>query len=233
MNFQYKGSELELFSKATNWSNYIRHVLAPYIHGEVVEVGAGIGTRTLQLCNLSKRWIALEPDNKMYLVIQSLLAENNTIQNVELQCAKLADSNLINAPDTILYLDVLEHIEDDASELMLAANLLESGGKIIVIAPAHQYLYSDFDKSIEHYRRYNKLMLKNITPKNMVLEEFKMLDSAGLLASLGNKIFLKSPLPSMLQVKVWDSFLVKASRILDIFFNFKIGKTVFAIYTKY
>ena len=50
--------------------------------------------------------------------------------------------------DAVLYIDVLEHIEDDKSELACAIRLIRPGGRLIVLAPAHQALYSPFDKAI-------------------------------------------------------------------------------------
>ena len=58
--------------------------------------------------------------------------------------------------DTILYMDVLEHIENDEKEINKALKQLNSGGYLIFFVPAYQFLYSDFDKAIGHIKRYNK-----------------------------------------------------------------------------
>src|ERR1700676_953900 len=61
--FQYVGSELALFEKARNWKTYWRSVIAPFVHGTVLEAGAGIGANTRLLRELPhSRWTALEPD---------------------------------------------------------------------------------------------------------------------------------------------------------------------------
>lgn len=49
--------------------------------------------------------------------------------------------------DTLLYIDVLEHIPDDGAELARAAERLRPGGRVIVLSPVHQWLYSEFDNS--------------------------------------------------------------------------------------
>jgi len=232
LSFNYIGGELELFSNAKNWSKYIYDVLLPYIHGNVIEVGSGLGTRTLQLSHLSKNWIALEPDESLCRISRTLLTPADNFKNVEIYCSTLSEHQQNINPDVILYIDVLEHINDDISELKIAADLLKKGGKIIVLAPAHQFLYTDFDKAIGHYRRYNGMMLKNITPRAMKLTNLKMLDSAGLLASLGNKFILNSATPSLHQIKLWDSLLVRISRFIDVATDHKIGKTILAVYTK-
>ena len=55
--------------------------------------------------------------------------------------------------DTILYIDVLEHIEDDYAEIKHAMGLLTSGGRIIIVSPAHNWLYNPCDKAVGHFRR--------------------------------------------------------------------------------
>ena len=58
--------------------------------------------------------------------------------------------------DCILYIDVLEHIEDDRAQIDAAARLVRGGGHVVILSPAHHWLFSEFDKSIGHFRRYNK-----------------------------------------------------------------------------
>ena len=58
--------------------------------------------------------------------------------------------------DTIIYYDVLEHIRDDLNEIKNAKKKLKKNGYLIFSVPAYQAFYSSFDKSVGHYRRYNK-----------------------------------------------------------------------------
>ena len=62
--------------------------------------------------------------------------------------------------DTIIYLDVLEHIEHDQKEFLNAFSNLNDGGHLIVSVPAYNFLYSKFDKDFGHYKRYNKADFK-------------------------------------------------------------------------
>src|SRR6185503_3856669 len=117
--------------------------------------------------------------------------------------------------DTILYIDVLEHIEDDRRELERAACRLKPGGRIIVLSPAHGWLYSPFDKAIGHCRRYTTTMLRELTPPALRIEKAFYLDSVGLLASSANRLLLKQSMPRPKQLKVWDKLMVPCSRLLD------------------
>jgi hypothetical protein len=132
--------------------------------------------------------------------------------------------------DAILYIDVLEHIADDQAELVKAAGRLALGGCLIVLSPAHQFLYSPFDKSIGHFRRYNARGLKAITPPGCRMARLSMLDSVGFFASLANRLLLRSAMPTLAQITAWDRAMVPLSRVLDPLTGFRFGKTVIAVW---
>jgi hypothetical protein len=132
--------------------------------------------------------------------------------------------------DTILYIDVLEHIHDDRAELRLAASCLRAGGGIVVLSPAHQWLFNAFDSSIGHFRRYNRRMLRNISPVGLYMEKVIYLDSVGMLASAANSIFLRQQMPTQGQLRFWDRYLVPASRVLDRLLLNSVGKSILAVW---
>ena len=134
--------------------------------------------------------------------------------------------------DTLIYIDVLEHIQDDAAELRMAAERLEPGGRLIVLSPAHQFLYSPFDQAIGHYRRYNRGMLEALTPGNCRLERCLYMDSAGLLLSLGNRVLLRQSMPSLEQILFWDRRVIPISKVLDRLTGFRLGKSILAIWKR-
>ena len=98
--------------------------------------------------------------------------------------------------DTILYVDVLEHIEDDRGELAGAAARLRTGGHVVVLAPAHQALYSPFDKAIGHFRRYSHRSLLAAAPSTLQPVAAYYLDAVGMAASLANRLLLRASMPS-------------------------------------
>ncbi len=229
--FTYQGQELELFQSATNWKNYFSNVIRPFIHGKVIEAGAGIGSNVLFLNNGSaEKWLLLEPDKQLSTALDQLKLKGKLPANCEILTGTIND--LTGNFDTIIYVDVLEHIQNDREELKKAAALLNPGGNIIVLSPAFQYLFSPFDKAIGHYRRYNKKMMKDITPDNMNLLSNKYYDSAGYFASLLNKLFLRKKYPAKKQVMLWDKWLVPFSRITDKIFLHSFGKSIISIWQK-
>jgi hypothetical protein len=135
--------------------------------------------------------------------------------------------------DSIIYIDVLEHIENDAEEIGFAVAHLRPGGHLIVLSPAHQYLYSPFDAAVAHFRRYNKESL-SAAMTNYDLECVKLvyLDSVGCLISLGNKLLLRSTTPTWGQMRFWDRGIVPISSVVDRFFGYRLGKSVLGIWRR-
>lgn len=230
----YVGSELELFAAAANWKRYLSRQLQGYLGDSVLEVGAGLGTTTLNLCRRPhRRWLCLEPDPAMTATLQTKRDAAELPACCEVRAGTLADLPADERFDSIIYIDVLEHIEDDRGELQRAAEHLAPRGRIVVLAPAHQFLFSPFDQSIGHFRRYDRAMLRAAAaPAGLPCERLKYLDAVGLLASLGNRFVLGSGMPTPRQIWTWDKLMVPVSRFLDPLLCFKLGKSILGVWRK-
>jgi hypothetical protein len=224
----YPGGELELFRDAVNWKRYWSALIRPYVGSRILEVGAGIGGSTPFLRRGDEaQWLCLEPDCSL---AEKLKAASPA--DCEVRCITLAELEAQELFDTILYIDVLEHILDDAGQLRRAAAHLSPGGRIIVVAPAWRFLYSAFDTAVGHHRRYTRSMLMVLTPPATQMIRSFYVDSVGLLASLANRLMLQESLPSARQLAIWDEFMVPISRLIDPLLGRKLGKTVITIWQK-
>ena len=231
MSQTYVGGELELFADATRWKAYVAAVLRGFIGGRVLDVGAGIGSNVPFLHNPDvAEWVCLEPDAALARRIEQRIAAATLPPHCAVSVGTTASLDPAAAFDTILYIDVLEHIADDAAELARARTHLVPGGHLVVLAPAHEFLFSPFDAAIGHYRRYSRARLAQLAPPRAALVECAMLDSAGFFASLANRAVLSQRLPTPPQIAFWDAWLVPLSRRLDALFGRRFGKTVVAIW---
>lgn len=231
MTFEYQGNELDLFRHATTWKRYYGRKLRPYIGGDVLEVGAGIGGTAPFLCDGTPRsWTCLEPDPALVERLRATLAAAPLPSPTTVVCGTLDALPPAARYDTILYIDVLEHIENDGDELRRAGARLTPGGRVIVLCPAHQALFSPFDQAIGHFRRYTATRYAQITPPTLRLERTFYLDGVGMLASLANATLLKSGYPTAAQVKLWDRVLVRASQVLDPLTAHRLGKSVIGVW---
>lgn len=229
--FIYPGEELVLFQHAGHWKTYFSRQIKPYIKGNVLEVGAGIGSTTLLLNDGSAdQWLMLEPDEKMSASLKKKIEAKEFPANCRLQTGTIGQ--LDQKFDTIIYIDVLEHIEADAEEMKKAATLLNTGGHIAVLSPAFQFLYSPFDKAIGHCRRYNRKSLRHITPPGLQVVSNRYYDTVGYFAALMNKLFLRQKYPTHKQVMFWDKWMVPVSKISDKLFFHSFGKSIIAVWKK-
>ena len=228
-DYHYVGKELATFATARIWKQYVRSQIEFALTGRVLEVGAGIGANLRAFrSERQASWTCLEPDASL---AAAAAREASTLPlGAEIVCGTLNDLPAADRYDAILYLDVLEHIEDDRAELARAAARLAPGGRLIVLAPAHPWLYTPFDREIGHWRRYTRKTLAAVGPPDLMLERLVYLDSMGLLASLGNRLLLRSAMPTAAQVAIWDRCLVRASRVVDPLTGRRVGKSVLAIW---
>jgi hypothetical protein len=233
--FQYIGRELELFAAATVWKTYLRRHIEPFLGNEVLEVGAGIGGTTRLLCTSRGRtgtWVCLEPDADLAGKLDQAIARGELPDGCRVVMGTLDQLSEEERFETVLYIDVLEHIEDDRAELARAAERLKPGGHLVVLGPAHSWLFSPFDAAIGHYRRYTVATLLGLAPGGVIPACTRYLDSVGLLASLGNRLILKQAEPTPAQIAFWDKVLVRGSRLLDPLTGYTLGKSALCVWKR-
>ena len=249
---KYAGTELEVFAYAQNWKRYWAGQVRRFLRGEVLEVGAGTGVNTSLLWNQHVRSLTcLEPDPDLAAGIgqeapragwkpaprgggpagPGAPAGPGGVRPAVV-VGTTADLPGVEAFDAILYVDVLEHIEDDRRELARAYRLLRPGGHLIVVSPAYPSLFTEFDRAVGHYRRYTRRSLAAAAPGGLVVVSLGYLDSVGVLLSLGNRLLLRRAEPSLAQIVFWDRYVVPASRGLDWLTGHRLGKSVLGVWNK-
>jgi SAM-dependent methyltransferase len=226
----YPGKELEAMSSAVNYHRWIIDEFAPYLGGDVAEVGAGIGTMSqLILANPVRRLHAFEPSSNMFPKLAEELREDSRAVAVnEFFGAKQAGKGF----DTIVYINVLEHVEDDRAELSHAWQALKPGGHLLVFVPALQWLYSEFDKQVGHFRRYNRdALAADARAAGFAVEKASYFDAAGVMPWYINFVLLRRPMGSG-SVSLYDKVAVPAIRFLENIVTPPIGKNILLVARK-
>jgi SAM-dependent methyltransferase len=229
----YIGQELNLFSVATNWKCYVKRAIGEYLVGDVLEIGAGIGSTTAAMHDgKAHSWVCLELDLRNATRLKRTVVASSEYKKTQVIAGSL--DAIANRPsfDCILYMDVLEHIHEDRDQIDSAAEVVRGGGHIIILSPAHQWLFSEFDKSIGHLRRYNKQLLRSLMPSGWLQVKLAYLDSVGALLSLANALALRQAMPSPWQIALWDRFCIPLSTIIDSLLRQKCGKSILAVWRK-
>lgn len=226
--YEYNGWELKFFDKAKNFRSYQLSLIKNYLKGYLAEVGPGNGTNLSYYYNLPKKIDLYEPTKKLCNELKKKFKKDKRISFFN---KKLKTKNKYY--DTILYLDVLEHIKDDKNEIFKAFTSLKNNGFLVINVPAYSHLYSKFDKEVGHYRRYEKKDIKLITKElNFKSLELKYYDSIGYLLSFLSKITdsnYKNKFEK--KIKFWN-MLIPFSKFLDFLTGNIFGKSLLIIIKK-
>jgi SAM-dependent methyltransferase len=143
---------LEDLEQSKKYSAWILDLIGPHVSGRILEVGAGRGTYSTYFAERG-HLTALEPSAPHCAALRERLRDH---PNVVVVNAQLDGTTAPGSYDTVVLLNVLEHIPDDHRALGDIYESLAPGGKIVVWVPAFEALYGKFDRRIGHYRRYRR-----------------------------------------------------------------------------
>ena len=224
----YDGWELEHFDSSENFRKYQYRLISKFINRNVAEVGPGNGSNAKMYIKNCKRLELFEPEKKLYLNLKKVFKK---YKKVKIKNKIFKKSK--NKYNSILYLDVIEHIKNDKHELSKAYHSLKKNGYLVINVPAFQILYSKFDKDIGHQKRYVKndflILSKNLKFK---IHYMKYYDSIGFFLSLISKFFSSEYKKNFkLKIKIWN-FLINFSRVIDYLFAYSFGKSLLVIIKK-
>ena len=224
----YAGLELENFDKAHIWRKYIFFLIKKYFNDGFLEVGAGIGSFTKNYFKKFNNIVLSEIDTNN---INQLKKKFDSDKNI--QISKDSIKNINKKFNTIIYLNVLEHIKDDTLEINNALEKLNVGGYLIILVPAGNKLYGKFDKAIGHERRYEIDFFKKNKFKNAKLIDLYSLDCFGYFLYFVNQlIFNEEVYPSKFKIFIWDKIFTPLTIIIDFVTRYKFGKNLLCIYKK-
>tara|TARA_Y100000310_G_C20688153_1_gene820447 strand:+ start:2415 stop:3125 length:711 start_codon:yes stop_codon:yes gene_type:complete len=224
----YPQIALECFDTANLWVKYIILQIKDYLKDNILEVGAGYGSFTKSYMNNFKDILLLDSDKKN---IKSLIKKFDENKNIKVLKSEVKD--LEQNFNTIIYFNVLEHIETDILEIENSIQKLNIGGHLIILVPAHQKLYSKLDRAVGHYRRYDINFFKKNIFKGAQIVELKYLDIFGYLLYFLNKFFFKEEtFPTKLKIFIWDKIFTPFTIIVDFLFRYKFGKNILCVYKK-
>ena len=153
--FSYSGTELASVATADNYYRWIMRMFGGAVRGRVLEVGAGLGTVGEWLLRQpgTEELVLLEPADNLFAALARRFAGRAGVSTVK---GYLDEVDLGGPFDTIVLINVLEHVADDASVLARAYGMLRPGGSLLLFVPALPALYGTLDAQFEHYRRYTR-----------------------------------------------------------------------------
>jgi glycosyltransferase involved in cell wall biosynthesis len=160
--YKDEGAEtLHALSGAPRFNRWMADTIQPYVGERVLEIGAGIGNLTRALIPRRKRYVAtdIDPEHLARLATRFQHRPNLLIRYCDL--ARTSDfTDLAASMDSVVCLNVLEHVEDDMRGLRNIHSVLKPGGRAIILVPHGQEIFGTLDVALGHYRRYSHAELK-------------------------------------------------------------------------
>ncbi len=216
---------LDSLDDATNYADWIVAEMAPFLDGSILEIGAGTGTMSERLKEFG-RLTTTEPDPLLARRLDRRLHETD----VEvLQCDWGRATEGFHG-DSVVAINVLEHISDDGQALAQAYDSLEPGGTLCVFVPAFQLLFSEFDASIGHYRRYRKPdLVAKMSAAGFQIEAAKYMNSVGWFAWLLLARILRRPPAIGSKVAFFDRWVIPWVRRAEEWISPPFGQSVLVV----
>lgn len=224
---------LSVIEKADKFNGWMYHTIAPFCKGRILEIGSGIGNIS-QFFVANNQEIVLSDLRDNYIEILEGKFPTSEVIKIDLVHPEfdLVYKDYLSTFDTVFALNVVEHIKDDVQAIANCKKLLRNNGNLIILVPAFQALYNNFDVELEHFRRYTAKTLKPLFVKNdlKILKTFSF-NFIGIFGwYFSGNILKKKTIPEG-QMGLFNR-LVPLFKLADVLTFKKIGLSVICIATK-
>jgi SAM-dependent methyltransferase len=230
--FKYSGEELEAMKFAKNYHRWIVSEFRDFIGKTCVEIGAGQGALTELLVKKTEKLYAVEPDAENARHLNQLAEKENG--KIVVFNDYFNPSDIPEKVDSLVYVNVLEHIENDVEELKNALISLKDNGYVCVFVPAIEGLYGEVDRKVGHYRRYSKKRLRNIFEQDLKLEicKLKYFDFSGIIPWYISACLLKKTSINVSAIKLYDRLVIPIIKPIETIVPPPIGKNLLLVARK-
>ena len=231
---QYAADDLETMSEAVRYQRHIFGLVRPHLGSHVLEAGCGIGTMSRQILdtNQALQLVCIEPNaNCARRASEELNGQPRVaIRKVHLEECVRTDLQAERF-DTIVCVNVLEHIADDVQALTLFREVVAStNGKVLIFVPAVQRIYGPHDAALGHHRRYSRRSLSAaFTAAGLVTESIRYTNPIGLLGWMYNLYVSGNTEHTSGQVRLFDRLVAPWALPLERVVTPPIGLSLFAV----
>ena len=170
----YGTEALEKFDDSNNYFQWLYKQIDIYINDRIIEVGAGRGHLTDCYFDFSEAICLTEFDPNCYNFLKSKYQSIGKIDCMQVDLENPSfEPRMSEKFDTVLSCNVLEHLPRESKAISWMKYILKPHGKLILILPAHQFLFGSIDEYYGHYRRYDHSSLC----QNLEKLDFKIIKS--------------------------------------------------------
>jgi len=214
--------------EARNYRKYEYDMVAPHVGRSMLEIGSGLGHFSEQF--LGRLDYLAVSDNDPYCVgeLEKRYADDDRVEVLDL--ALPAEVKISQQVDTIVMMNVLEHIQEDVQALKDLAAVVVPGGRIVIWVPGYMQLYGDFDRKVGHVTRYTPATLRtSVEAAGLVPEVLKPINFLGGIAwwAAVRRGGVGYPNPKL--VKIYDRTVVPTTRLIERVIRPPFGQTVLCV----
>ena len=222
---------LQRMEPLRRYNDWLRAKVEPYVGDRILEVGAGTGNLTRRLAP-THQIVATDGEPRYVAMLRNIFENDPSVRVCQFD---LGRDPLPDGPgpgfDTVLCMNVLEHVEDDVAALRRIHDALQNHGRVILVVPALRRLYGEIDRAIGHFRRYERAeMTEKLEAAGFSVERTAYFNMAGALGWYVNACLLRRQSVPGLQARFHD-LLVPLLRIEDRF-NCTMGLSLLAVGTR-
>ena len=221
---------------AKKYFQWIVSDIEPYLGTHILDIGSGYGIHLEYILNHDRQITAIDLSYECVQALQQKFCTHPNFEAGQIDFERASDlEGLINRHfNTIVCLNVLEHLQDDISALMRMNKILrQQRGVVMLMVPAHQWLYGSMDSQAGHFRRYTSASLGGkLQQAGFDILRLYHFNSFGVLPWFINNRILKKRLDGSgvgLQIKIFDSYIVPVIRRLERRIKFPIGQSIMAV----
>jgi len=215
-----------------NNNRWVYNKIKPYLNTCILEIGAGIGTVSQYLFSEKRRIILMDINEENVKYLKNRFIGNPYVKVIQGDVCNLNDRLKTDKIDTVVCINVLEHIEKDIDALRDINNTLVKDGRLLVILPAHKSLFGKLDRELSHYRRYSKEELcTKLQDAGFIIEKIEYMNfSAAIGWFINYKIFQRKHMP-VLGILAYDKFIPLIAKI-EKYLKLPFGLSLFAVARK-
>lgn len=227
--FVYSGTELNAMEEAQRYHRWILRYFQPYLGRRIMEIGAGAGTFASRLIESApeSEFFLFEPAANLFPLLRRRFEGDSRVQtyndSVDARAASVA-------PDTVVMVNVLEHVENDAECLRQIYALLPTDGHLLVFVPALPAIYGSLDRAFEHFRRYRKAELSTALAgagfRTLHIRYFNLVGVAAWF--LSGRILKHTTVPAG-NVRFYDRWVVPPSSWMENWWEPPVGQSLLAV----
>ena len=226
----YEGHDLEILADLPNYYGWIIEAFRPYLKGRTMEIGTGVGTISKLIFEDADELILVEPSAHLTEYLPASISKSSKVsifnETLEQRLPQMADQSC----NTIIMVNVLEHIEDDGAALEALHRVLKPDGHLLLFVPALQSLYSELDRKHGHFRRYHLTPLAyKLNTCGFKINDKRYFDLFGVFPWWLINVLAKKTEFNPAIATLYDRFFIPVTKFIERFIMPPLGKNILII----